>query len=66
MESHTALFMALIGVGKTYLALDSLEREHLYRFALFLIDDNTPDETLHKQKQPLPYWGDTKVIRYGC
>ena len=32
MEPNTALFVALTGVGKIHLALDSLEREYLDHF----------------------------------
>ena len=37
MEPHTALFMAPTGIGKTQLALDSLEREYLDHFNFIII-----------------------------
>ena len=36
-EPHTALFVALTGVGKTHLALDLLEREYLNHFDFIVI-----------------------------
>ena len=36
-EPHMALFVALTGVGKTHLALDSLKREYLNHFNFIII-----------------------------
>ena len=41
MGHHTSLFIALTGVGKTHIALSSLEREHLNYFDFIIILDPT-------------------------
>ena len=46
-EPHTALFVALTGVGKTHLALNLLENEYRNHFDFIIIICPTLAQTLH-------------------
>ena len=61
MEPHTALFVALTGVGKTHLALDLLKREYLdhFDFVIILCPTLKHDEMYCQRKW---FWTDPYVI----
>ena len=61
MEPHTALFVASTGVGKTHLALDSLEREYLsyFDFVIILCPTLRHNKTYRQWKW---FWTDPYVI----
>ena len=61
MEPHTALFVASTGVGKTHLALDSLERECLsyFDFVIILCPTLRHNKTYRQWKW---FWTDPYVI----
>ena len=61
MEPHTALFMALTGVGRMDPALDSLERDYLDYFDFVIILCPTPrhNEIYCQQKW---FWTDPHII----
>ena len=61
LEPHTALFVALTGVGKTHLALNLLEKEYKNNFDFIIIICPTlkHNETYRSRKW---VWTDPKVI----
>ena len=61
MEPHMALIMALTGVRKTHLALDSLQREYLdhFDFIIILCPTLRHNETNHTWKW---FWTNPYVI----
>ena len=61
LEPHTALFVALTGVGKTHLAFDLLEREYFNHFYFIVIISTTLryNATYRSRKW---FWIDPEVI----
>ena len=61
LESHTALFVAPTGVGKTHLALDLLEKEYKNHFDCIIIICSTlkHNETYRSRKW---VWTDPEII----
>ena len=60
-EPHTALFVAPTGVGKTYLALDSLKKEYkdYFNFITIICPTLKHNSTYRSQKW---FWTDSEVI----